>query len=71
MSVASKSAAPRLAQLRLNDYQLDPALLNRLCTPAPVIYEERIRNNIRTVLNLMDGDTTRWRPHLKTVKGHL
>ncbi|MGI4853618.1 MAG: alanine racemase [Janthinobacterium lividum] len=40
----------------------------QLLTPALAIYPDAIRQNVRATLKLVDGDASRWRPHLKTVK---
>jgi D-serine deaminase-like pyridoxal phosphate-dependent protein len=39
-----------------------------LLTPALVIYPETVDANIRTTLQLLGGDSNRWRPHVKTAK---
>ncbi|MCA9693438.1 MAG: alanine racemase [Myxococcales bacterium] len=40
----------------------------RIATPALVIDEVAVRHNIRAVIARLDGDTRRWRPHIKTDK---
>lgn len=62
------SHVPRLARLALEDYALPRALTDTLMSPALIMYEQRIRNNIAHMLSLMGGDPARWRPHLKTTK---
>jgi len=42
--------------------------LGRIVTPALVIYADVVEENIRTTLRLLNGDPSRWRPHLKTAK---
>ncbi len=37
-------------------------------TPALAIYPDAIRQNVHAALKLFNGDASRWRPHLKTVK---
>ncbi len=39
-----------------------------LSTPSLLIYTELIETNITAALRMMNGDATRWRPHLKTAK---
>lgn len=42
-----------------------------LQTPALVIYEDYAVRNMQITLNLLGGDASRWRPHLKTVKSEF
>jgi D-serine deaminase-like pyridoxal phosphate-dependent protein len=42
--------------------------LEGVLTPALAIYPEYIDNNIRVTLDLLGGDASRWRPHVKTAK---
>jgi D-serine deaminase-like pyridoxal phosphate-dependent protein len=53
------------SELAENDYRVDTA---DMLTPALLIYEDRVRENIRRMLALLEGKPERWRPHLKTVK---
>jgi D-serine deaminase-like pyridoxal phosphate-dependent protein len=39
-----------------------------LSTPSLLIYTEMIEVNITSALGMMNGDASRWRPHLKTAK---
>jgi D-serine deaminase-like pyridoxal phosphate-dependent protein len=39
-----------------------------LSTPSLLIYTEMIEANITAALRMMNGDASRWRPHLKTAK---
>src|SRR6202521_3751115 len=39
-----------------------------LSTPSLLIYTEMIEANISAALRMMNGDASRWRPHLKTAK---
>jgi D-serine deaminase-like pyridoxal phosphate-dependent protein len=39
-----------------------------LSTPSLLIYTETIEANITAALRMMNGDASRWRPHLKTAK---
>jgi D-serine deaminase-like pyridoxal phosphate-dependent protein len=40
----------------------------RFLTPALLIYPELVRHNVRTTVELLGGDATRFRPHIKTAK---
>jgi len=42
--------------------------IDQLDTPALVIYPARVKENIRRVLEMVDGDPARLRPHIKTHK---
>lgn len=46
-------------------FQIDD--IDKLDTPALVIFPERVRHNIKTAINMV-GDVTRLRPHVKTNK---
>ncbi|MFT4515100.1 MAG: D-serine deaminase-like pyridoxal phosphate-dependent protein [Planctomycetota bacterium] len=48
-------------------YELPEALLEQLQTPALVVYLDRVRDNIRSMIGYA-GSPDRWRPHLKTTK---
>lgn len=48
-------------------YQLPKSLLEQLQTPALVVYLDRVRDNIRSMIGYA-GSPDRWRPHLKTTK---
>ena len=39
-----------------------------LSTPSLLVYTEMIESNITAALKMMNGDASRWRPHLKTAK---
>src|SRR5262249_9035359 len=39
-----------------------------ILTPALLIDRDRVQHNIGTTLNLLGGDSNRWRPHVKTAK---
>ena len=58
----------RLARLRVDDYVLDPALMDRLMTPALVVYENKVQANLARMLDYVGSDPDRWRVHLKTTK---
>ena len=47
-------------------YNIDD--VDTLDTPAFVIYEQRMRDNIDIALDMVDNDTHRFRPHVKTHK---
>src|SRR5690349_7512531 len=42
--------------------------LDNVLTPALAIYTDAVANNIDFTLELMAGDASRWRPHVKTAK---
>jgi D-serine deaminase-like pyridoxal phosphate-dependent protein len=48
-------------------YELPKAWLDRLQTPALIVYLDRVRDNIRSMIAYA-GSPDRWRPHLKTTK---
>ena len=54
------------SNLDLQDYRVSDA--ESVLTPALVIYPQIVEENIRNTLRLLDGDTNRWRPHIKTTK---
>ena len=64
----STSNTARLARLAVDDYALQPALMDRLMTPALVVYEDKVQRNLARMLEYMGGDPNRWRCHLKTTK---
>ena len=66
--MTNSTTTPRLARFSVGDYALPVTLTDKVMSPALVMYEQRIQNNIAHMLSLMDGDPGRWRPHLKTTK---
>lgn len=56
------------ADLDAGAYVLDPALDERLPTPALVVFMDLVRANVARVIELCGGQPDRWRPHLKTTK---
>jgi D-serine deaminase-like pyridoxal phosphate-dependent protein len=52
--------------LRLEPYQIDD--VDRIMTPALLIYPELVNVNIKATLKMLGGDPNRWRPHIKTAK---
>jgi len=48
-------------------YELPAELWERVLSPALVVYLDRVRGNVRTVI-AEAGGTDRWRPHIKTTK---
>ena len=61
------SDANPFAQLDAAAYALPPEFVRELQTPALVVYLDRVRQNVRRVIELAGG-VDRWRPHLKTTK---
>ena len=58
----------RFEQLRLEDYALPGSFVDRLLSPALIVYLDHVRENLRRVIRLADGDPDHWRPHVKTTK---
>jgi len=56
------------AHLTRSDYPIPSELEERLMSPALLVFLDRVRENIRRVLECADGDPNRWRVHLKTTK---
>jgi D-serine deaminase-like pyridoxal phosphate-dependent protein len=52
--------------LRLEPYEI--ADVDRIMTPALLIYPELVDVNIKATLKMLGGDPNRWRPHIKTAK---
>lgn len=68
MSESDTLRTERLARLSVHDYALPDDLTRRLSSPSLVIYEEKVARNVQTILGHVNGDASRWRPHLKTTK---
>ena len=49
-------------------YRIESGDIERIMTPALLIYPAVVERNIQATLKLADGDPKRWRPHLKTAK---
>jgi D-serine deaminase-like pyridoxal phosphate-dependent protein len=64
--VLSQSKNP-FASTATAAYRLPKSLLEQLQTPALVVYLDRVRDNIRSMIGYA-GSPDRWRPHLKTTK---
>jgi len=52
--------------LPLKPYEIDD--VDRILTPALLIYPELVDANIKATLKMLGGDPNRWRPHIKTAK---
>ena len=50
------------------EWVLPNGLASRVITPALVVDLEKVRKNVACVKRLLNGDLSRWRPHLKTTK---
>ena len=50
----------------LTQYEVEDS--QTLSTPSLLIYTEMIEANITAALGMMNGNASRWRPHLKTAK---
>ncbi len=57
-----------LSDLKLADYEIPADRLDEIQSPALLIYLDKVRRNIERVVALLAGDTSRWRPHVKTAK---
>jgi D-serine deaminase-like pyridoxal phosphate-dependent protein len=58
----------RLRDRDPSDYEIAGAFTARVATPALVIYLDRVRENLARVIELLDGQVERWRPHVKSSK---
>lgn len=56
------------ADLDPSRYALPDELCARLLSPALVVWLDKVRNNIASVIDALGGDPERWRPHVKTTK---
>ncbi len=52
----------------MNEHWFEIKEVESLDTPSLVFFKKRILNNIETVVQWVNGDTTRLRPHIKTFK---
>lgn len=52
--------------LQLQAYEIDD--VDRILTPALLIYPELVDVNIKATLKMLGNDPNRWRPHIKTAK---
>jgi len=57
----------RFSRLAVEDYHLPQDWTRRLCSPSLVVYLDRVRENLRRILDATGGPE-RWRPHVKTTK---
>lgn len=55
------------ADVSVAGYTLPDEVLDELETPALVVYLDRVRDNVRSMIGYC-GSPDRWRPHLKTTK---
>ncbi|MFL6351583.1 MAG: D-TA family PLP-dependent enzyme [Bryobacteraceae bacterium] len=53
-------------QPSLETYEIEN--VERIITPALLIYPELVDTNIKATLKMLGGDPNRWRPHIKTAK---
>jgi D-serine deaminase-like pyridoxal phosphate-dependent protein len=67
-STARHADHARMAALELSDYSVPDAIATQIMTPALVLFERHIRDNIQQMLRYMNGNPQRWRAHLKTTK---
>ena len=52
----------------VDSYRLDPQLAQRIMSPALIIFMDKVDRNIQQVIAHCGGDSSRWRPHVKTTK---
>lgn len=55
-----------LSRFSPGEYRIEA--IEEVMTPALAIYPEVVDSNIRVTLELLGGDASRWRPHVKTAK---
>ncbi len=58
--------SPLLNELTIDSYRIKD--LEKVLTPALVIYPEIVDANIAATVRLLGGNADRWRPHVKTAK---
>ncbi len=56
------------SRLNPDDYSLPTSVTEHLLSPSLVIFQDKVRANIQRVIELLGGDASRWRPHVKTTK---
>jgi len=59
---------PRISELDPSGWMPAEEDLERLLSPCLIVHLDRVRENIRRVLEHLGGDAGRWRPHVKTTK---
>ena len=59
---------PPFEHIDAGDYALPEDLVERVLSPTLVVYLDRVRQNLATMLTHLGGDPGRWRPHVKTAK---
>jgi D-serine deaminase-like pyridoxal phosphate-dependent protein len=64
--MTTPTQAQSVSRFSLDEYRIID--VERVMTPALVIYPEIVDSNIRTTLDLLGGNADRWRPHVKTAK---
>ena len=58
----------RFEMLQESDYALPEDFSRRVLSPALVVHLDKVRDNLRRVIEYAGADTSRWRPHVKTTK---
>ena len=59
---------PRISELDSARWKPAESDLERLLTPCLIVHLDRVRGNIKRVLEHLQDDPGRWRPHVKTTK---
>jgi len=65
---AVQRIATRFETLRESDYALPDDFARRVLSPALVVHLDKVRDNLRRVIDYAGADADRWRPHVKTTK---
>ena len=65
---AVQRVATRFETLHESDYALPDDFARRVLSPALVVHLDKVRDNLRRVIDCAGGDANRWRPHVKTTK---
>ena len=65
---AVQRVASRFEALRESDYALPDDFARRVLSPALVVHLDKVRDNLRRVIEHAGADADRWRPHVKTTK---
>ena len=72
MGSGVEPAVPRVATrfetLRESDYALPDDFARRVLSPALVVHLDKVRDNLRRVIDYAGANASRWRPHVKSTK---
>ena len=59
---------PLFPHLDPSTYLVPVELRDRLLSPSTIVWLDRVRRNVARIVEALDGDPSRWRPHVKTTK---